>query len=127
MGHVGGAAVRSRTGTGVLTDSRLGDVRDRVAAWRDRPALLDVDDADVDALAVALVKYYMLGFARRSPIDFDDDVLWSTATAGLGRVAGALAWADTPGEADSSAEAAAASRSLALLLSREGATADRAL
>ena len=127
MVQLGGATMRSRTGTGVLTDSLLDDVRDRVAAWRDRPALLDVDDADVDALAVALVKYYMLGFSRQSPIDFDDDVLWSTATEGLGRVASALAWADAPVEAGSGDESGAASRALALLLAREGATADRAL
>src|SRR5207245_6074456 len=65
MVQLGGATMRSRTGTGILTDTLLDDVRDRVAAWHDRPELLDVVDADVDALAVALVKYYMLGFARR--------------------------------------------------------------
>jgi hypothetical protein len=120
----GGTTMASRTGTGVVADALLDAVRDRVAAWTGRPPALA--GADPDRLGVALVKYWLLGHPRRSPVEFDPDALWATATAGVGALAAALAWAEGPAPAGPPAPEAP-TRALALALAREGAVADRAL
>jgi arginyl-tRNA synthetase len=125
MVHMGGELMKSRAGAVVLGDALLDSFRDRVAAWEECPIPLAGDD-DYDRMGVALVKHHILGFARRSPIDFDEDVMWADATERLGRIVRALAWADSDADAPDDGPTEV-DRGLALALAREGAVADRAL
>ncbi|MGH2688595.1 MAG: hypothetical protein ACRDKW_07290, partial [Actinomycetota bacterium] len=128
MVQLGGRVMRSRSGTVVTADELLDRTAERVRGWEACPESLRDDAAARDRLGTALLKYHVLRYPRADGFSFDEEWMWTEATARLGAVLRTRTWAQTEGgPLDHPDGDRPEVRSLLLTLARHGASAGRSL